>query len=287
MSDPASIDAATALRWNDPPEDATIAATLARADELVAAGPTEPGRLISLLDLTTLEGSDTPAVVTALCRRALQPDSDGQGPVAAVCVYPSLVPTAVAALDDSPVRVASVAGAFPSGLSPLQVRLADIEAAVAAGADEVDIVLDRSAFLSDQRARAHGDLVASVAAAEGRHVKVILEVGELVTAERIHAAALLAMAAGAHFVKTSTGKIPAAATPESVACMAHAIHRFEAETGRQVGLKVAGGVRTYHDAARYAAIVAAVLGADRIEPDWFRIGASSLLDALLAARSTT
>jgi deoxyribose-phosphate aldolase len=205
--------------------------------------------------------------------------------VAAVCVYPTLVPAAVAALEHSPVKVASVAGAFPSGLSPLPVRLADIEAAVAAGADEVDIVLDRSTFLSGDLATVHRDLVASVAAAEGRPVKVILEVGELVTMERIHTAALLSLAAGARFVKTSTGKIPAAATPESVACMAHAVHRFEAETGRSAGIKVAGGVRTFADAARYAAIVAAVLGDDRIEPARFRIGASSLLDALLAARS--
>jgi deoxyribose-phosphate aldolase len=284
MTDLAVIDAATALGWSDAPDADDLADDLARAEAALASDPVDPEALVGVLDLTTLEGSDTPTRVTELCRRAQRPSTDhpALGPVAAVCVYPTLVPVAMAALADSPVRVASVAGAFPSGLSPLPVRLADISAAVAAGADEIDIVLNRSAFLDGDLGAVHADVAASVEAADGREVKVILEVGELVTPERIHSAALLALAAGADFIKTSTGKIPAAATPEAVACMARAARRFEEETGRPVGIKVAGGVRTTTDAARYAAIVTALLGPDRIGPDRFRIGASSLLDALVA-----
>jgi deoxyribose-phosphate aldolase len=166
----------------------------------------------------------------------------------------------------------------------LAVRLADIEAAGAAGADEIDIVLNRSAFLDHDYATVHRDVVASIEAAGGRHVKVILETGELGSNEAIYRAAMLAMAAGAHFIKTSTGKIPVSATPESVVCMADAIAAYQAETGRPVGLKVAGGLRTIDDAVTYANIVADTLGPDWLTPQRFRFGASRLLDNLVEAR---
>jgi deoxyribose-phosphate aldolase len=242
--------------------------------------------LIGLVDLTSLEGADTPAKIAGLCERAKAPDPDDGtvAAVAAVCVYPSLVPTAVEHTAGSEVQVSSVAGAFPSGLSPLAVRLADIEAAVSAGADEVDIVLNRSAFLSGELAAVHREIVASVEAAEGRRVKVILEVGELETLENIYVAAMLAMAAGADFVKTSTGKIARSATPEAVSSMVDAAARFHRETGRRVGIKVSGGVRTVGQAVAYQQLVVEALGHEWSTPRLFRFGASGLLGSLVEAR---
>ncbi|MFV0257916.1 MAG: deoxyribose-phosphate aldolase, partial [Acidimicrobiales bacterium] len=201
-AEPVIIDAQAVRAWDRPPSSDEVSARLVVATERTDRAPMTPAALVATVDLTTLEGSDTPDGVARLSRRAIAPDGPGAGlgPTAAVCVYPSLVPAAVAATRDSPVLVASVAGAFPSGQSPLPVRLADIAAAVAAGADEIDIVLNRSAFLSGDLATVTGDVAASVAAAAGRPVKVILEVGELVTPAAIHTAALLAMAAGAGFV---------------------------------------------------------------------------------------
>lgn len=290
MAAPLDTDLTTVLGWAEPPSSTDIDALVAAASAAVSAGAAsadELARLVSCVDLTTLEGSDTPARVTALGQRAVRPDPADPtlAPVAAVCVYPSLVPAAVAAVAGSGVEVASVAGAFPSGQSPLPVRLADIEAAVAAGADEIDIVLNRGAFLAGDLATAHADVVASVAAAQGRPVKVILETGELGGTDAVARAAMLAMAAGADFVKTSTGKIPVAATPESVAAMALAVARFSAETGRTVGVKVAGGLRTVDDARLYAALVTAILGPEAVHPARFRFGASRLLDALVEART--
>ena len=290
MAAPLDTDLTTVLGWAEPPAAADVDARVAAATAAVAAeapSAEELARLVACVDLTTLEGSDTPARVTALGQRAVRPDPTDPtlAPVAAVCVYPSLVPAAVAAVAGSTVEVASVAGAFPSGQSPLPVRLADIEAAVAAGADEIDIVLNRGAFLAGDLATAHADVVASVAAAQGRPVKVILETGELGGADAVARAAMLAMAAGADFVKTSTGKIAVSATPESVAVMALAVARFSAETGRTVGVKVAGGLRTVDDARLYAALVADILGPEAVQPARFRFGASRLLDALVEART--
>ncbi len=286
----APIDLATALALGPVPAEADIARRVAaaRAEAEVPSAATVAAltALIACIDLTTLEGSDTPARVEALCHKAAHPDPDDPSlaPVVAVCVYPSLVPTAVAATAGTPVRVASVAGAFPSGQSPLPVRLADIAAAVEAGADEIDIVLNRGAFLSGDDATAYGDVVASIEAAQGRHVKVILETGELDGPAGIHRASLLAMAAGADFIKTSTGKIAVSATPEAVVVMADAVARFRAATGRSVGIKVAGGLRAPTDALAYAAVVADTFGPGWITPDHFRLGASRLLDALVDAR---
>jgi deoxyribose-phosphate aldolase len=284
-----TVDLDAALRLADAPTEAEIAARVAEARSVVASQPAEAkalADLVACIDLTTLEGSDTVDRVTELSRRAIQPDPDDPSlaPVAAVCVYPSLVPAVVATVANTPVRVASVAGAFPSGQSPLSVRLADIEAAVALGADEVDIVLNRGAFLAGDDTTTYEDLVASVEAAGDATVKVILETGELGSAEAIDRAALIAMAAGADYVKTSTGKIPVSATPEAVVVMSAAVNRFCRQTAQSVGIKVSGGLRTVDDARLYAAIAAAEVGPDRVGPGAFRLGASRLLDTLVEAR---
>ena len=243
---------------------------------------------IRCVDYTTLEGADTPGKVAQLCAKAVRPDPlDPDVPsVAAVCVYPSLVGVAVEHLRNTTVKVASVAGAFPAGLSPLDVRLADIRRAVELGADEVDIVLDRSAFLSGRYREAFDGVVASKDAAGAAHLKVILETGELGSYDQVRKAATLAMAAGADVVKTSTGKIPAAATLPVALCMAEAVREFAEQTGRAVGLKVAGGIRTAKQAWQYLVLVSETLGPHWLTPELVRIGASSVLNDLLAQRRT-
>lgn len=240
--------------------------------------------IIRCIDLTTLEGSDTPESVRELCAQAVRPDPDDPtvGPVAAVCVYPLLVPVVCAATAGTGVKVASVAGCFPSGLSPLAVRLADIDSAISAGADELDIVLNRSAFLAGQPDVAAEELRASRATASEVLLKVILEVGDLDGPTAIADVAGLAIDAGADFIKTSTGKTPRNATPESVLVMAEAVAEHFDRTGAVVGIKVAGGIRTADDALGYVSIVRAVLGERWVSPDRLRFGASSLLDALVA-----
>ena len=243
--------------------------------------------LIRCIDLTTLEGADTPGRVQGLCAKARRPEPSDRtvAPVAAVCVYPLMVPVAVEALAGSGVKVASVAGAFPSGLSDLGVRLADIRTAVAAGADEIDIVLNRSAFLAGDYRRAFDDIVASRQACGPAHLKVILEAGELGTFDQVRRASALAMAAGADFIKTSTGKVASAATLPMALCMAEAIRDFADQTGKQVGLKAAGGVRTAKQGWQYLVVMQETLGPEWLTPDLFRIGASSLLnDVLLQLR---
>jgi deoxyribose-phosphate aldolase len=239
--------------------------------------------VIRSMDLTTLEGADTPGKVAAMCAKAARPDplDPSIPPVAAVCVEPFLVPTAAAAVEGSTVRVASVAGGFPAGLGPLAARLAEIRDVVALGAHEVDIVLNRSLFLSGRYADAFDELVAAREASTGAHLKVILEVGELGSYDRIRQASVLAMAAGADFVKTSTGKIGVSATLPGALCMMEAIRDFHRDTGRSVGLKVAGGVRTSKDAIRYLVLVHETLGEAWMTPERFRIGASSLLNDVL------
>jgi len=243
--------------------------------------------LIRCVDLTTLEGADTPGRVQGLCAKARRPEPADRTvpPVAAVCVYPSMVAVAHEALAGSGVKVASVAGAFPSGLSDLSVRLADIRSAVAAGADEIDIVLNRSAFLSGDHRRTFDEIVASRQACGPAHLKVILETGELGTYDQVRKASTLAMAAGADFIKTSTGKVPSAATLPMALCMAEAIRDFADHTGRQVGLKAAGGVRTAKQGWQYLVVLQEVLGPAWLTPGLFRVGASGLLnDVLLQLR---
>jgi deoxyribose-phosphate aldolase len=234
-------------------------------------------------DLTTLEGADTPGKIVALCAKAVRPDplDDSIPSVAALCIYPQLVPIAVGQLKGTGVNVASVAGGFPAGLTPLEARLLEIRDAVEMGADEVDIVLNRSLFLSGQYERAFEELAASREAAGEAHLKVILETGELGTYDRIRQASMLAMAAGADFVKTSTGKISVGATLPTGLCMMEAIREFHHETGRAVGFKAAGGVRTSKVAIQYLTILYETLGPDWMTPDRFRIGASSLLNDVL------
>jgi len=241
---------------------------------------------IRCCDLTTLEGADTPGKVKALCAKAVRPDpTDRTVPsVAAVCVYPTMVPVAAEALRGTGVLVASVAGAFPSGLGPQETRLDEIRRAVAAGADEIDMVLNRSAFLSGDFAMAFDDIAASKEAAGRAHLKVILETGELGSYDQTRRASMLAMAAGADVIKTSTGKIGVASTLPTALCMAEAIRDFREQTGRVVGLKLAGGIRNAKMAWQYLVIVGETLGPEWLRPERFRLGASSLLNDLLMQR---
>jgi deoxyribose-phosphate aldolase len=242
---------------------------------------------ISMIDLTTLEGQDTPGKVRALCAKALRPDpSDPTTPrVAAICVYPDMVPVAVDALAGSGLHVASVATAFPSGRASLPVKLADTKDAVAAGADEIDMVIDRGAFLSGRYLEVFDEIVAVKEACGDAHLKVILETGELVTYDNVRRASWLAMLAGGDFIKTSTGKVSPAATLPVTLVMLEAVRDFRDATGRQVGVKPAGGIRTTKDAIKYLVLVNETAGDDWLDPDWFRLGASSLLNDLLMQRT--
>ena len=261
----------------------------ARAGELAKRSIKKDAKLFALLlsvrmmDLTTLEGADTPGKVAALCSKALNPDPvDPTIPsVAAVCVYPNLVPTARARLAGSTVKVASVATEFPSGQAPLEVKLADVRAAVEWGADEIDMVIDRGAFLSGRYAKVYDEIVQVKDACGGAHLKVILETGELGTYDNVRRASLLAMAAGADFIKTSTGKIQPAATLPVTLCMLEAIRDVHDETGRMVGMKPAGGIRHAKQAIQYLCVLHETLGVDWLTPDLFRFGASSLLNDVL------
>lgn len=238
---------------------------------------------IRMVDLTTLEGQDTPGKVRALCAKAQRPDPTDPScpPVAAVCVYGDLVPVAVEALRGSGIRVAAVATAFPSGRAPLEVKLADVRAAVEAGAEEIDMVIDRGAFLAGRYLAVHDEIVAVKEACGDAHLKVILETGELQTLDNVRRASVLAMAAGADFIKTSTGKVSPAATLPATLVMLEAIRDFWAATGVKVRMKPAGGIRTAKDAIRYLVVLNETLGEEWMSPDWFRIGASSLLNDVL------
>jgi len=243
---------------------------------------------MSMLDLTTLEGKDTPARVRSLCRRALHPDPTRPGGPrpAAVCVYPDLVAVAREVVGDDGVAIASVATGFPSGRTSLAVKLADTTEAVAAGADEIDMVIDRGAFLAGDFSLVAEEVRAVKAAcqrADGTfaHLKVILETGELSTYDNVRRASWLTMLAGADFIKTSTGKVTPAATLPVTLLMLQAVRDFRSATGRQVGVKAAGGIRSSKDAIRYLVTVHEIAGPDWLTPDYFRFGASSLLDDLI------
>ena len=242
---------------------------------------------IAMVDLTTLEGADTPGKVRAMCAKARQPDTEPPAapPVAAVCVYPDLVSVARAAVAGSSVRVAAVATAFPSGRASLAVKLADVQDAVRAGADEIDMVIDRGAFLAGRYGQVYAEMTAVREACGDAHLKVILETGELVTLDNVARASWLAMMAGADFIKTSTGKVTPAATPPVALVMLAAVRDFEQATGRRVGVKVAGGIRTAKDAIRYLVLVNEVAGPSWVTPALFRFGVSTLLNDLLMQRS--
>ncbi len=238
---------------------------------------------IRCMDLTTLEGADTPGKVDALCAKAIRPrPGDSSIPsVAAVCVYPARVAGAAAALRGTGVGVASVATAFPAGQSFTAIKLAEVREAVAAGATEVDMVIDRGAFLSGDYQHVFDEIRSAKEAAGEAHLKVILETGELGTYDNVRRASVLAMAAGADFIKTSTGKVqPAATLPVSLVMM-EAIRDFHRQTGRQVGFKAAGGIRTSKQAIAYVVLLYETLGAAWLTPDLFRIGASTLLNDVL------
>ena len=238
---------------------------------------------VRMTDLTTLEGADTPGKVAALASKAIRPDpSDLSVPsVAALCVYPNLVPTAVERLRDSGVKVASVATAFPSGQSPLEGKLDEVRWVVQHGADEVDMVIDRGAFLSGRYSRVYDEIVRVKEACGDAHLKVILETGELGTYDNVRRASLLAIAAGADFVKTSTGKISPAATLPVALCMMEVVRDVHAETGHKVGVKTAGGIRTSKQAVQYLVTLYETLGPEWMTPDLYRFGASSLLNDVL------
>lgn len=246
---------------------------------------------ISMVDLTTLEGSDTPGKVRALANKAMRPDpSDATCPAAAaVCVYPDMVKIAKETLGDSGLKVASVATAFPSGRASMEVKLTDVRDAVAAGADEIDMVIDRGAFLAGNCDLVYDEIIATkeaCARADGSHahLKVIFETGELQTYDNVRKASWLAMMAGGDFIKTSTGKIQPAATLPVTLLMLEAVRDFRLQEGRQVGVKPAGGIRTSKDAIKYLVTVNETCGEDWLSPDWFRFGASSLLNDLLLQR---
>jgi deoxyribose-phosphate aldolase len=238
---------------------------------------------VRMMDLTTLEGQDTPGKVAALASKAIRPDPSDAGipSVAAVCVYPNLVPAAVEKVKGSSVKVASVATAFPSGQSPAHIKVAEVRDVVDMGADEVDMVIDRGAFLSGRYAKVYDEIVQVKEAAGHAHLKVILEVGELGTYDNVRRASLLAMAAGADFIKTSTGKLPVAATLPVTLVMLEAIRDVYQETGRKVGMKPAGGIRQSKQAVQYLVQLYETLGAEWLTPDLYRLGASTLLNDVL------
>lgn len=243
---------------------------------------------MSMLDLTTLEGSDSPEKVRALCRKAIRPcehDEDRLGfrvpAVAAVCVYPALVPVAREMLEGSGVRVAAVATGFPSGQYPRAVRLADARAAVAAGADEIDMVINRGAFLAGHYQQVYHEIAQTKAACAPALLKVILETGELETYDNIRRASDLAIAAGADFVKTSTGKVSPAATLPATLLLMESVRDEYLRSGRTVGVKPAGGIRTARQALHYLVAVHETLGDRWLSPALFRLGASALVNDLL------
>ena len=246
---------------------------------------------ITMVDLTTLEGQDTPGKVRALASKALRPDpADPSCPsAAAVCVYGDLVASAKEIVGDR-VNVAAVATAFPSGRASMEIKLADTRDAVAAGADEIDMVIDRGAFLAGHYLQVYDEIVAVKEACRRpdgshAHLKVIFETGELQTYDNVRRASWLAMLAGSDFIKTSTGKVQPAATLPVTLVMLEAVRDFREATGVQIGVKPAGGIRTAKDAIKYLVMVNEVTGPDWLTPDWFRFGASTLLNDLLMQRT--
>lgn len=249
---------------------------------------------MSMCDLTTLEGSDTPGRVAQMCEKAKYPvppdlidnflEKKSLRPipsVAAICVYPSMVPTAALHLKGSGIGIASVATAFPSGQAPLEIKIADTHFAVDHGATEIDMVINRGAFLSGNYQQMFDEIVEIKRACKHAHLKVILETGELGSYDRVRLASDIAMEAGADFIKTSTGKINPAATLPVTLVMLYAVSDFYKRTGKKIGVKPAGGIRTAKQALQYLCMVNEVLGTEWMNPDMFRFGASALVNDLL------
>jgi len=280
-------ESARMYAMSSPPLDAVMlearAASFTKRSLKKAAKVAAVDLAIRCIDLTTLEGRDSPGRVRSLCAKAMFPAPEAPR-VAAVCVYPNLVAVAKDALAGSGVKVASVATAFPSGLSSLEVKLRDTEAALASGADEIDMVIDRGAFLAGDEERVFAEIAAVKRQCGDVHLKAILETGELGSYDAIRRASDIALAAGADVIKTSTGKIGVNATLPTALAMAEALRDFFHRTGERRGLKVAGGVRNTKTAIAYLVLIDETLGAAWLAPDFFRIGASALLDDLLMQR---
>jgi deoxyribose-phosphate aldolase len=238
---------------------------------------------ISMMDLTTLEGKDTPGKVHALCQKAMRPDpSDPTIPhVAAVCVYPTMVPFVRQSLKGSGVHIAAVATGFPSGQTYTRIKVEETRETVAAGADEIDMVIDRGAFLSGNYQKVFDEIAEVKEACGPAHLKVILETGELANYDQVRKASLIAMFAGADFIKTSTGKVTVNATLPVTLCMLEAIRDFQHVTGKKIGMKPAGGISNAKLALAYLVLLYETLGGDWMNPDMFRFGASSLLNDVL------
>ena len=238
---------------------------------------------LSMVDLTTLEGQDTPEKVQALCRKAIHPflEQPDLPHTAAVCVYPNMVPVAAAAVKGSGVKVAAVATGFPSGQIPAALKIEEVKRTVAMGADEIDMVIDRGAFLAGDDQKVFEEIAMVKEACGSARLKVILETGELSTLDNVAAASRLAILAGGDFIKTSTGKISPAATMEVTLVMLEAIREHFLDTGEMIGMKPAGGIRTAKQSLHYLVLVAETLGKAWMSPEWFRFGASSLVNDLL------
>jgi deoxyribose-phosphate aldolase len=259
------------------------AATLGRRSIKTTAKQQGIRLAVSMIDLTTLEGADTPGKVRHLCAKAVcpAPELPEVPSCAAVCVYPSLVAVTREALAGTGVKIASVATAFPSGQASLDVKLRDTEDAVAAGADEIDMVISREAFLAGDDTRVMEEIVRVKEACGDAHLKVIIETAELGSYDHVRHASVISMEAGADFIKTSTGKAATGATPGVVLVMLEAIRDYAERSGRVVGMKAAGGVSSSKAALHMLVLVKETLGDEWLTPDRFRIGASSLLNDLL------
>jgi len=259
------------------------AATLAKRSIKKGAKVAGLRIVVSMTDLTTLEGKDSPGKVLALCRKAVRPlPGDPTVPsVAAVCVYPNLVAPAKRALQGTGVRVAAVATAFPSGQLPLALKLAEVRQVVADGAEEVDMVIDRGAFLAGEHGRVFDEIAQVKEACGTSHLKAILETGELETYDNVRRASRIALLAGADYLKTSTGKVQPASTLPVALVLLEAVRDWFQETGRVVGVKVAGGIRTSKEALQYLVVVKETLGDAWLTAERFRFGASTLLNDVL------
>ncbi len=237
--------------------------------------------ILQMIDLTTLEGADTQGVIKALCHKAMHPHQRGYPSVAAVCVYPNLIADAKAYLNGSTVHVASVATGFPSGQVPMSAKIQDTEAALRAGADEIDMVISRGEFLKGNLEFVSDEIKAIKKICGDVHLKVILETGEIGSLEMIRQASFLAMTAGADFIKTSTGKISSAANFLSVMVMIEAIRDYHLATGKKIGFKPAGGIKRAKQAIQYLVMVNEILGSEWLTPELLRFGASSLMNDVL------
>ena len=239
--------------------------------------------ILNMIDLTTLEGKDSPGKVKQLCYKAahLHDQYPGLPNVAAICVYPNMVPIAKNALSGTNIKIASVATAFPSGMTSLKAKLAEVKSVVKAGADEIDMVISRGKFLCGEYQYVSDEITKVKDACGKAHLKVILETGELVTLDNVRLASDIAMEAGADFIKTSTGKVSPAATPPVVLTMLEAIRDFQSKTGKKIGMKPAGGIGTAKQAIQYLVMIKETLGDDWLSPNLFRFGASSLANDIL------